>query len=218
MVGATVTGACERERSPGNGGDVAHKSDLSGKNSSDENLSPMETVRRVREYRLSGRLGLLEADLIPEQRTSVVGLIQSVDRLLWANGVLQAAVTSHLGPATARAFDRTEAANAIGVFSRDVDLLDERVEGDRAVVTVQVAGRVPLEEVNLVRRDDRWLIQTDPPIPGVAEALNNLAQVLVDTARLLDDGNMSAGELQRELALREASIGRRLDNLMSEPP
>lgn len=215
LVGATVTGACERERSPGNESDVTPKSEFSSRYSSDEILSPMETVRRVREHRLSGRLQLLETYLISEQRTPVVELIQSVDRLRWANGVLQAAVTNHLGPATARAFDRSEAANAIGVFSRDVDLLDERVVADRAVVTIQVAGRVPLEEANLVRREGRWLIQTDPPIPGVAEALNKLAQVLVDTARLLDEGHMSAEELQRELLLREASIGRRLETLTS---
>ena len=101
------------------------------------------------------------------------------------------------------------------MFSRDVDLLDERVEGDRAVVTIQVAGRVPLEEVYLVRRDGRWLIQTDPPIPGLPETLDALAQALIDTAHLLDGGKMSAEELQRELSLREASIGRRFEGLTS---
>ena len=140
-----------------------------------------------------------------------------MDRLLWANDVLQAAVTRHFGPATARIFDRSQAANAIGVFSGDVELLSERITDDVAVVTIQVAGRVPLEEVTLERHEGRWVIQTDPPIAGVGEALRDLAQVLVDTARMLDDRSMSAVDLQRELAAREASVGRQIKALMENP-
>jgi hypothetical protein len=156
---------------------------------------------------------LIEPYLPPDRRSSVIGLIQTMDRLLWANDVLEAAVTRHFGPATARAFDRSEAANAIGVFSREVEFLNEQIDGDIAVVTFQVAGRVPLREVTLERHGGRWLIQTDPPIPGVAAALRDLAQVLVDTARMLDDRPMSTAQLQRELASREASIGRRIKAL-----
>ena len=167
----------------------------------------------MRESRHSGRLELIEPYLPPDRRSSVIGLIQTMDRLLWANDVLGAAVTRHFGPATARAFDRSEAANAVGVFSRDVEFLNEQIDGDAAVVTFQVAGRVPLKEVTLERHGGCWLIQTDPPIPGVAAALRDLAQVLVDTARMLDDRPMSAAQLQRELASREASIGRRIKAL-----
>ena len=181
--------------------------------SSDAALTPLETLRRVRRHHQSGRLELIEPSLPADQRGPVIELIQSMDRLLWANDVLGAAVTRHFGPATARAFDRSEAVNAIGVFSRDVELLDERIDGDIAVVTYQLAGRVPLKEVTLERHDGHWLIQTDRPIPGVAEALRDLAQMLVDTARMLDNRPMSAAELQRELASREASVGRRLKAL-----
>ena len=131
--------------------------------------------------------------------------------------MLQAAVVKRFGRATARAFDRAQAANALGVFSREVELLGARIEGDTAVVTIQVAGRVPLDQVNLVRRDGRWLIQTDPPVPGLAKALRDLAQGFIDTARMLDDKEMSPVELQRELASREASIGRRLEALIGTP-
>ena len=114
-------------------------------------------------------------------------------------------------------FDRSGVANAIGVFSRDVDLIDERIDGDRATVAIQVDGRVPLDEVTLVQEGDHWLIQTDPPIPGLAKELRNLAQVLIDTARMLDDRKMSLDELRRELTAREAAIGRRIKILTGEP-
>jgi hypothetical protein len=155
----------------------------------------------------------LEEYLLPEQRVHVVELIQAMDQLLAANQALQASVTRNLGPATAAAFDRSEAGNAIGVFSTDVEILRQQVEGDEAVLTIQVAGRVPLEQVDLVRVDGRWLIKTDPPIPEVPLQLRKLADVLVKAARRLEKQQMTASELQRELASQQAPIGRRLAEL-----
>lgn len=181
-------------------------------------LSPIEVVRRVHEYRLAGRLGLVAQYVLPDQRPHVLQLIRAVDRLLQANQVLQAAVTNHLGPASAEGFDRSQVANIIGVFSNEVEILDQRLGGEVAVVTVQVARRVPLDEVKLLRREDRWLIQTDPPIPGVADELRRLAEVLLDVARMLDKQAMTPVELKKELDLREASIGRRITALTRKPP
>ena len=129
------------------------------------------------------------------------------------NDVLQAAVTRRLGPATARMFDRSGARNAIGVFSENVKLLTERLDGDTAVVAIQVADRVPLIDVRLARHDDRWVLQTDPPIPGMAAELAKLAEALVATARRLDQEKLTLPELRRELSLREAAVGHRLEEL-----
>lgn len=178
-----------------------------------EGPSPIEVVRLVHEQRVAGGLGLVGHHVVPERRSHVLGLLQAMDRLLWANQVLQAAVVSRFGRATARVFDRSRAANAIGVFSHDVEVLDQQVDGDNAVVTIQIAGRVPLDEVKLVRREHRWLIQTDPPITGVADELHRLAEVLVDAARMLDKTAMTPVELKKELDLREAAIGRRIAEL-----
>ena len=131
---------------------------------------------------------------------------------------MQASITKRLGRASARAFDRSQAANVIGVFSRDVEVLDARVQGDNAVVTIQVADRLPLEEVELVRRDGKWIIRTDPPIAGLAGELRKLADVLVAVARMVDDREMTAAQIKRELDLRQAPIGRRLAVLMDETP
>ena len=130
--------------------------------------------------------------------------------MLWANQVLQTAVTSHFGPASAEGFDRSGAANIIGVLSTDVEILDERIDAETAIVTVQVAGRLPLDEVKLVRRGGGWVIQTDPTIPGMADELRRLAEMLVDTAHMLDKKAMTTVELKKELDLREAAIGRRI--------
>ena len=195
-----------------------HRGDDAADASPAEGRLPIDVVRRVHEYRLAGRVGLIAQHLVPDQRPYVIELVQGVDRLLWGNQVLQAAVTNHFGPASAKGFDRSQAGNAIGVFSQDVDILDERIDGETAVVGIQVAGRVPLDEVKLVRREGRWLIQTAPPIPGVADELRHLADVLVDTARMLDKRAMTPIELKKELDLREASIGRRIAALTNKAP
>ena len=178
-----------------------------------KNLSPIDTLRLLRAHRAAGRFDQLRPNLLPEQRLYVIDLIQAVDRLDRGNDVLQASVTRRFGPATARMFDRSGARNAIGVFSADVELLTERISGDAAVVVIQVADRVPLIEVHVIRREDRWVLRTDPPIPGMAAELAKLADALVATARRLDQEKLTLPELRRELSLREAAVGRRLEEL-----
>ena len=176
-------------------------------------MSSSATVNHVRRLRNEGRLAELEEFLGADQRRDVVELIQSVDQLLYANRVLQARVEAHLGMATAAAFDRSEAANAIGVFSRDVEVISERVDGDRATVLIQVAGRVPLEEVQLLRVDGAWRLTTDPPIAGVAEEIRNLADALLRCSRRAEHPSMTAKKLRAELRAMEAPIGQRLVKL-----
>ena len=192
-----LSASCDRSdhRSDGSDPEVATRAVITGPRR--EVISPTQTVRRVHQLRIAGQVAQLEKHLLPSQRPYIVELIQSIDQLLSANRVLQASIAKHLGSATAIAFDRSEAANAIGVFSKDLEVLNERIEGDRAVVTIQVGGRVPLEEVQLVREQGRWLIQTDPPIPEVAKELRKLADVLVQAARRLEVRRITAAELKR---------------------
>ena len=202
--------ACRRDDTGGDGnGDTGA---LAAKN-----LSPIDTLKSLRAHRDAGRFDQLRSNLLPEQRRHVIDLIQAVDRLDRGNDVLQASVTRRFGPATARMFDRSEVRNSIGVFSADVELLTERISGDDAVVVIQVADRVPLIEVHLIRRDDRWVLRTDPPIPGMAAELAKLADALIATARRLDQEKLTLPELRRELSLREAAVGHRLEELTRGP-
>jgi hypothetical protein len=178
--------------------------------SRDETLSPIDRLVRVREYHRTGRLSLVERSIVPEQRTAVSELLYTVDRLGRAGDAFHEAVRKHLGLASAEMFDYSQVANIIGVFSRDVELIDQRIEGDAAVVTIQVAGRVPLDEVHLVLRDGQWLITTDPPIAGLAVELRKLADVWVDLSRQIEKQRLTASELKRELDARQGPITRRI--------
>jgi hypothetical protein len=137
-------------------------------------------------------------------------LFQSVDRLLAADQTLRAAVAHRIGPASAQAFDWSAAANRLGVFSKDVQVLGETVHGDQAEVTIQVADRLPLQNVVLVRRKNLWQIQTDRPIPGAAAEIRQMANVLNEAARSLHDHPKTLAELRTEIGARQQAIARRL--------
>jgi len=210
---AACAGACNRsqpETQPSKPGPVPASGAVL---SSDEPLSPMETLARVREYRRAGRPSLVERSIVPEQRSAVSELLYAVDRLEQAGEALNGAVRTHLGLAFAEMFDYSQVANIVGVFSRDVELIDQRIEGEAAVVTIQVSGRVPLDEVHLLLRDGQWQITTDPSIPGLAGELGKLADFWFDVSRRVEQRQLTASDLRRELDARQASVARRLKAL-----
>ena len=178
-----------------------------------QDWSPGETVRRVNEYRKAGKLHLIRGFIVPERRVAVIELIEAVDRLIAANANLAHVTVRKLGPEKARELDRSGFADVIGVFSVNVEVVDEKVEGDRAQVTIQIGKRLPLDRVDLERREGRWMIQTDPPIPAVADELEKLASVLTQFAERIDRGQSSTERVQTDLARREAPIARRLREL-----
>ena len=179
-----------------------------------EALTPREVIERVNQLRREGRRALIENYLASDQSAAVLEVIQAVDQLLAANQGLQAAVRKQFGSAQAQSFDLTGMSNYVGVFSYDVEVIAEEITGDRAVVTYQVARRVPLEEVQLVRTDERWLIQDEPPVQGVADEVRHLAGVLTECARALEVEGWDVQRLRDELAARQASVNRRLAALM----
>lgn len=187
-----------------------------GEGSTSGPISPAATVRLVNQHRRDGRLAALGPLLLPQQRPHIIELIQSVDRLRWANQVLTESVAKRVGESTAKAFDRAELANIIGVFSWDVAVIDETIEGDRATVSFQIGDRLPLERVQLLRQQGGWVIQTDPPIPQIAGELLKLAEVMSTVARQVDKGGMTVAQIRRELEALQAPVMRRLSTLLSD--
>ncbi|UCF32388.1 MAG: hypothetical protein JSV78_08625 [Phycisphaerales bacterium] len=176
-------------------------------------LSPLETAKRVHQLRLAGDFAVLERHLVPEQRSQNIELIQSVDQLVVACEVLEQAVRERFGNVMAEAFADPGIANIIGVFSSDVEMIAEEVEGDRAVVSVQVAGRLPLEQIELAPSPEGWQIRTDPPVEGVAAELRGLADAMNDAARRIRADDMTPEEFQRTLSLRWSQVQRRITAL-----
>lgn len=182
-------------------------------------LPPDAVIRKANRLRRAGRLVDLESLIVKQQASYVVDLIGAVDMVATADNRLQQAISSKLGSHTARHFRHGEIVNAIGPFSRDVSVVDTQQVGDEIHVTVQVAGRVPLETTTLVREENRWKIRTDEPIPGVIDALGDLARVLRETAGRLESAaetDLTATRLRRELDARLQPILDRIAQLTDQ--
>jgi hypothetical protein len=214
---AAVYPACNRDDNDQSDAPAIRAHDANAPETAGDTGSPKAVVRRVREDRLAGRLGGVAPLLVPHQRSAVLELIQAADEITHADRVLHAAVAAHLGSAAAVQFDHSTVVDSFGVFSRHVEIVDEAVDGDRAVVIVQVSGRVPLEEVHLVRIDGSWLIQTDPPIPEIPRLLRELARVMVDVARELERKPWTADALHAELVRRQRPILKQIQELTAAP-
>ena len=140
--------------------------------------TPMETARLLRQLRTSGRLAQLRPYLAPDHCEAILDVILAVDQLAVAADELRSAVGDTIGEATADLYDFTAAANALELFSRDVELVDEQIRGDEASVVIQVASRVPLNTVRFRRITGRWILQTDRPIGGLPGAVLELAAAM----------------------------------------
>lgn len=174
---------------------------------------PADSVRRAHDARVAGDFAGLGEFIVDDHRGAVRELVQATDRLVAAEAEFRATVTRRLGHAAAMGVDRSGVGDAIGVFSRNVRVVDERIDGDRAIVTVQVADRVPLEEVTVVRREGRWLIETDPPMDGIASGMRELAEVLLAMSRRVERGDVSEATLISELAAQQAPVFRKFRSL-----
>jgi len=188
-----------------------------------EHMSPLDVVRRVQQLRRRHQMASIKQYINPEQRDAVFEYILSVDELTSAGESLKARINRIVGPGSADAFDRTAVANALGPFSRDVECVNEVIQGESAVVRIRVGGRLPLEDVRLLRQDGCWMIRTDPPIVEMPAELRKLAKVLRDVAAEAEREQLTAEQIEKELTLLQRPILRRIEQLTqasrpNEPP
>ncbi|HEY3245310.1 MAG TPA: hypothetical protein VGM03_18365 [Phycisphaerae bacterium] len=163
-------------------------------------------VEAAQRYHAERRAEPLRELLEPQVRTAIMELLEGVDQVASANDVLQARLKARLGEGVAARLDRSGVANAVGPFSPAARVIDEKIDGQRAVVTYQIADRLPLSEVNLVLGDDRWLIQSDQPIPGLAAEMRNLAEALRIVADRVESDKLDADGAAKELELRQRPV------------
>lgn len=163
---------------------------------------------------MDGRYNDMAELLLPEQREPVLAIVRAVDELIAAEFAFREAVKRRLGEGSASYFARRDqVANILGPLSRDVVVLAEVVEGDSATVSFQVAKRVPVETVEVVRRDGVWYVKTDKPIEGLADALRDLANATRRVSSELEQRNWSRQQIARELDLRHAEVLKRIAEL-----
>jgi hypothetical protein len=188
--------------------------------------SPADAVRLVNALRRGSRLREMGLYVAPDRRQAVIELVRAVDQLMMDNQALQQRFRQAGCGAVGTLFDRSEVANIIGVFSMDVEVIEERRTGGSAVVTVQVGRRLPLDRIDLQLQDDRWVIQPDPPIRGLADELRNLGAALRRVGEAVTREEMTTARIAREMEFWQQPVMKRIAQLVekaeqarqSEPP
>lgn len=177
--------------------------------------TPGRTVELLHELRNHRRYADLGAFLAPAHAATAVDFLLAMDELLVANDEVQAAIREHAPMAPAMEWDLAGLKNRQGLLSADVRVLDERVEGPQAWVTIQVADILPLEIVPMRWLGDRWVYWPESEVGSLPEALRGVTRAMKRVADAVAHGSITDEQISTEFRLR---ISPRLKALQSIAP
>ncbi len=163
--------------------------------------SPAQTVEHIHRLRMEGRYSELAEYVEPLHATGTVEFLLAMDELLAANDEAQAAIRDSAPTAPSAIWDLGGLKNRQGVMSADVRVVEERVQGTEAKVTVQVADLVPLEVVALRKVNGRWVYCPESDVGTLPESLRGLAQCLRRIAGTIRHDSMQEAQIGREFRL-----------------
>jgi len=167
-----------------------------------DRLTPSQTVRQMSALRTARRYVELRRFIEPERASKVIEFLLAMDELLAANDVVREAVRERLGARPAVGWDLDVLKDRQGLFSPVIRVVDERVEGSDATVTVQVADRVPLETVRLRRLEGRWTYCPMSEVGELPRALRGLSRALRRVALAVKAGPITEEGIRAEFRVR----------------
>jgi hypothetical protein len=161
--------------------------------------SPRATIERIIAARDSGSYQTLNELLIPERAHDVVKTLMAVDEFRHANEALCKYVRDTFPLDLSQSIDELEWGAHLDVFSRYVQLVDQRVDGETATVTFTVDGRIPVRHAHLVRTDGQWRYDPgsgyDARLPA---AFQRMARGLREVLDNLKSGRLAADEIRAD--------------------
>jgi hypothetical protein len=122
---------------------------------------------------------------VPRRATEVVKTLMAVDEFLRANRTLCDYVRDEFALGLSQSIDQSQWGAHLSIFSRYVELVDERIEGGTATVSFTVDAQLPVQHARLVRSDGMWRYDPgdgyDPRLPAAFQRMaRGLRQVLDD--------------------------------------
>ena len=164
--------------------------------------TPLAVARTLRAWHQDRRYRLLERNVAPEQRVLLVDTLMAFNRLAAANERAQSRLIELGYDREAREFDLSGLDGHLGLFSRSARFCNERIDGDRAVVSAQALNQVALEEFRFARRDGRWVYVPDAPMPSLPALVRELAEGMEQFARQIEHPKPTAKEIRSEFVHR----------------
>lgn len=182
--------------------------------------SPRATVEALLEARGASSYQRMEPLILPGRAHEVVKTLMAVDEFLHADRMLCEYVRDHLTPGLSGSIDSSSWAAHLGVFSRYVELIDERIDGTSATVSFTIDGRVPVQRARLELVNGSWRYDPgpgyDPQLPAAFQRMSRgLNRVLDD----LNSGRLAADEIRDrpELLIEELRV-RLMPGIKMLPP
>ncbi len=176
-------------------------------------LSVAETFAELRVLHERRAYGGIRAYMPADQGEPVIDLLMAVDRLLAGNEAALAAIRKACPSFPVERFDLSPITDRLGLFSRNLRLIEVKENGTQATVTVQNGERLPLEYLEFVRQADRWLYQPGPPGPRIVPHLSQMTDALNRLARSVAERPMSREEIENEYLLNVRPLLRRIREL-----
>jgi hypothetical protein len=171
------------------------------------NVSPRRTLELLLAARQDGRSDLMRDYIAPARVDDVIALLAAVDEFLAANESLCRDVSARFEPGVASAIDQSRLGGHLDIFSRSVELRDERVLDDRAEVTFLVESRLPLRTAKLQRLDGKWRYDPGEGFDGrLVEAFRLLAAGMRSVRERLESGELSTSAIQQSPDLLFAAL------------
>ncbi|HOA72912.1 MAG TPA: hypothetical protein PL151_07455 [Phycisphaerae bacterium] len=188
------------------------REDGSGRRSAggDAPSSVRETFEILRACWRSGSYGGMRPYLHPSGREGLIDLLIAVDELSQANATVLTALAEACPEADVSRYDLASILqNNLELFSRDVKWVDLRESGDTAIVTVQIAGRLPLRELRFECNDDVWQYVPGPEDPRTIEEVRRRSRRLRQIALSFQDRRMTPQQVDYEFKIRLGLKARR---------
>lgn len=183
--------------------------------------SPSQTIRQIVDAYQEGRYADVAVLTLPERATAVVSTLKAVHEFKAANGRLVEFVRARLGAEPANTLDCSAWVDRLDIFSRFIELVNERIEGGVATVAFMANGELPLKYATLRSRDHVWLYDCGEGYhQRLPEAFLMMARAMDSLVDDLGAGKVPAEHpalLAEELARRMAPAAALLAPPASQP-
>jgi hypothetical protein len=171
--------------------------------------TPRETLVRLIAAREAHAYRDMRALILSQQAEQVITYLMAADDFLLANREICEYVRDQVGLGLAQSIDQSHLAANLEIFSPYVELLDEVVEGDVAVVSFVVDNSLPVKRAELRRIGDTWRYNPGPGYaPELPKAFHRMARGLRQALQEIKSGRLSPEKLRNDpdLLVKEVEI------------
>lgn len=165
----------------------------------DHGPSPRDVIASLIAAHRQRSYAAIEPLCHPERVSEVISTLTAVDGFLSANDELCGLVRERVSGGAARVIDQSRIAANLDIFSPYVEVRNERIEGDTAVVTYTVDGKLPVRETRLLRSNGRWRYD---PGEGYRAEIPAAFQRMADGLRLVSN-DLKTGRLSAARATED---------------